>query len=153
MLRGVMFAAAAFAAMTASAYAAEIEVKMLNQGEEGRMVFEPSFIKANVGDTIKFVATDPSHNAETVPGFLPEGAKEFKGEFSKDVSVTVDKEGVYGVKCLPHVGMGMVALIAVGSNYPNLDAAKGLKFTGVAKKKFEALLKKAEESKSAALAQ
>ncbi|MFD1703666.1 pseudoazurin [Methylopila henanensis] len=151
MLKGLMVAAASLIIMVAGAEAAEIEVKMLNQGAEGRMVFEPSFIKANPGDVIKFVATDPSHNAESIPGFIPEGAEAFKGEFSKDISVTVDKEGVYGVKCLPHLGMGMVALIAVGSNYPNLEAAKSVKFTGVAKKKFEALLKKAEESKSAAL--
>ena len=32
--------------VSAAAFAADIEVKMLNKGEEGKMIFEPSFIKA-----------------------------------------------------------------------------------------------------------
>lgn len=150
MWRGFVLAAAALMTMVAGAEAAEVEVKLLNQGAEGRMVFEPSFVKINPGDTVKFVAADPSHNAETIPGMIPDGAEPFKGEFNKDISVTFDKEGVYGVKCLPHAGMGMVALVAVGANYPNVDAAKGVKQTGVAKKKFEALFKKLDETKGAA---
>ena len=35
----------------------------------------------------------------------------FKGKLSEPVTVTVSVEGVYGVKCTPHYGMGMVALI------------------------------------------
>ncbi|MCK0196399.1 pseudoazurin [Ancylobacter sp. 6x-1] len=138
-------------AFTASAGAAEIEVKMLNQTPSGgRMVFEPNFIKANPGDTIHFVATDPSHNAESIEGMIPEGATPWKGEFSKDVTVTVDKAGVYGVRCMPHAGMGMVALIVVGTDWPNLDEAKKVKNPGGAKKRFDALFKQAEDMKAGA---
>ena len=35
-----------------SAGAAEFEVKLLNKGEKGAMVFEPDYIKAAPGDTI-----------------------------------------------------------------------------------------------------
>ena len=35
--------------VSAAAFAADIEVKMLNKGEEGKMIFEPSFIQAQVG--------------------------------------------------------------------------------------------------------
>ncbi|MGB6120129.1 MAG: pseudoazurin, partial [Mesorhizobium sp.] len=45
--------AAVLAAGTAGA--AEFEVMMLNKGEKGAMVFEPDFIKAAPGDTIRFV--------------------------------------------------------------------------------------------------
>ena len=43
--------------------AAEVEVKMLNKGTEGAMVFEPALVKVEPGDTVKFVATDKGHNA------------------------------------------------------------------------------------------
>ena len=45
------------------AFAAEYEVKMLNNGTEGMMVFEPAVLKVAVGDTVKFVATDMAHNS------------------------------------------------------------------------------------------
>lgn len=39
--------------------AAEIEVKTLSKGSDrGKMVFEPTLVKIEPGDTIKFVATD-----------------------------------------------------------------------------------------------
>ena len=62
------------------AMAAEIEVKMLNKGAEGLMVFEPALVKIEPGDTVKFVATDKGHNAETIKGMLPAGAAPFVGK-------------------------------------------------------------------------
>ncbi len=64
-------------AMAGGAVAAEVEVKMLNKGAEGLMVFEPALIKVAPGDTVKFVATDKSHNAETIKGMLPDGGTTF----------------------------------------------------------------------------
>ncbi len=72
------------------------------------MVFEPALVKIEPGDTVKFVATDKGHNAETIKGMLPAGAAPFVGKINQDIAVTFDKPGVYGVKCLPHYGMGMV---------------------------------------------
>ncbi|TIL50363.1 MAG: pseudoazurin, partial [Mesorhizobium sp.] len=66
------------------------------------------------GDTIKFVPTDKSHNAESIKDMIPDGAEAFKGKPNEEVAVALTKEGVYGVKCAPHYGMGMVALIVVG---------------------------------------
>lgn len=60
--------------------AKEIEVKMLNRGEKGIMVFEPDFVNAMPGDVIKFVPTDKSHNVESIPGMLPEGVAAFKSQ-------------------------------------------------------------------------
>lgn len=151
MYRGLLLAAAAFMTLIAGAEAAEIEVKLLNASEQGRMVFEPPFVKIAKGDTIVFTPGDPSHNAETIPGMLPEGAQAFKGPFSAELKQTFDVEGVYGIKCLPHAGMGMVMLVAVGSDLSNLDAAKAVKQTGPSKKRFEALFKTLDEQKSAAL--
>ena len=50
--------AATMLALALPAGAAEFEVKMLNKGAEGAMVFEPSLLKIAPGDTVKFLATD-----------------------------------------------------------------------------------------------
>lgn len=121
-----------------AAGAAEFEVKMLNKGEKGAMVFEPDYIKAAPGDTIRFVPTDKGHNAETIKGMVPEGAESFKSKFNEEFTVTLDQEGVYGVKCTPHYGMGMVALIEVGEA-TNLEDAKVVKHPGKAKTAFAEL--------------
>ena len=138
-MRRVMPLAAFALLMSASmALAAEVEVRMLNKGAEGLMVFEPSLVKIQPGDTVKFVASDKSHNAETIKGMLPEGAVPFAGKMSEDVVVTFDKAGAYGVKCMPHYAMGMVALVVVGKP-DNLDAVKALPQSGKAKQVFAAL--------------
>jgi pseudoazurin len=124
--------------MAGAAGAAEIEVVMLNKGEKGTMVFQPDFIRAAPGDTIRFVPTDKGHNVETIKGMLPEGAEAFKSKFNEEFTVTLDKEGVYGVKCSPHYGMGMVALIEVGQPV-NVEEAKAVKQTGKAKAVFAEL--------------
>ncbi|HEY0851782.1 MAG TPA: pseudoazurin [Bradyrhizobium sp.] len=139
-MRKVMSLAAFALLMSASmAPAAEVEVKMLNKGTDGGlMVFEPSLVKIAPGDTVKFVAADKTHNAETVKGMLPEGATPFAGKMSENVSVTFDKPGVYGVKCMPHYAMGMVALVVVGKP-DNLDQAKAIPQSGKAKQVFATL--------------
>jgi pseudoazurin len=133
--------AVAVSALLASvaANAAEHEVKMLNKGAEGIMVFEPNVVKVAPGDSVHFVAADKGHNAESIDGMIPEGAAPFKGEMNKDVTVTLDKPGVYGFKCKPHYGMGMVGLIVVGEPV-NKTAAAAVEQKGKAKKKFEELL-------------
>ena len=134
-----------------AAYAAEVEVKLLNKGADGTpMVFEPSFIKIAPGDTVKFLSTDKGHNAETIKGMLPEGAASFVGKNGEDVAVTFDKEGVYGVKCLPHYGMGMVAMVVVG-NPVNADQARAVPQVGKAKQVFATLFGRLEASKTAAV--
>ena len=124
--------AAVLMTMTGGVFAAEIEVKMLNKGNEGMMVFEPALVKIAPGDTVKFVATDKGHNAETIKGMLPADAMPFLGKSGEDVSVTFDKPGIYGVKCLPHYGMVMVAMVVVGAPV-NLDEAKAVIQVGKAK--------------------
>ncbi|NIX75920.1 pseudoazurin [Microvirga terricola] len=121
-----------------AADAAEVEVKMLNKGADGVMVFEPALVKINPGDTVKFVAADKGHNAETIETMLPEGAKAFAGKMNEDTVVTFDKPGVYGYRCKPHYGMGMVGMVVVGEA-TNLDQAKAATHPGKAKQVFTAL--------------
>ena len=146
----MLAAAAAVMAMTGGARAAEVEVKLLNKGADGAvMVFEPAFVKIAPGDTVKFVSADKGHNAESIKGMLLEGAAPFLGKNNEDVAVKFEKEGVYGVKCLPHYGMGMVAMIVVGSP-GNVDQAKAVPQVGKAKQVFVTLFDKLEASKTAA---
>jgi pseudoazurin len=135
----VASAIAVAALMTAfSAQAADHEVKLLNKGSTGMMVFEPAVIKIVPGDTVHFIATDKSHNVETIEGMLPEGAQPFKGEMNKDLTVAFEQPGVYGVKCKPHYGMGMVGLVVVGDPVNKTQAA-AVEQKGKAKQKFETL--------------
>lgn len=129
-----------------AAQAAEIEVQMLNRGEKGAMVFEPDLIIAAPGDTIRFVPTDKGHNVETIKGMFPGGAEPFKSKFNEDFSITLDAEGVYGVKCAPHYAMGMVALIRVGEP-TNVDEAQSVKQKGKAKTVFAELFGQALAAK------
>ena len=108
----------AFAAMQASAEAHI--VKLLNMGADGPMVFEPGFLKVNPGDTVTFKPVDMAHDSASV--FTPEGAAPWSSAF-KEITVTLDKEGVYIYKCTPHLVMAMVGVIQVG-NATNLDQAK-----------------------------
>jgi pseudoazurin len=112
---------------------------MLNKGEKGAMVFQPNFVQAAPGDTITFVPTDKGHDAESIKGMIPDGAEPFKGKISEKITVTLNAEGVYGVKCTPHYGMGMVALIVVGKPV-NLEQAKNVKNPGKAKTVFADLI-------------
>lgn len=124
------------------AFGAEIEVKMLNKGTDGQaMVFEPAAIKAQVGDTVKFLVIDKGHDAAAMKGMIPDGVEEFKGKINQELTITLDKEGAYVVKCTPHLGMGMVAVIQVGDGVPaNLDAVKTGKLPKKARDRVNAAL-------------
>lgn len=107
----------------APARAAEHQVLMLNQGKDGIMVFEPGYLKVAVGDTVKFVAKDKTHNAESV--LVPAGATPFRGKVDEEIVVKVEKEGVYVYQCAPHAVMAMVGVIQAGAatNRAELDQA------------------------------
>jgi pseudoazurin len=120
--------------------AAEYEVRMLNRGEAGIMVFEPAILEVSPGDTVHFRAVDKGHNAASIDGMVPDGAITWKGGLNKDVTVTLGAEGVYGVRCVPHYGMGMVALIVVGDPTVNVDTVRQIKHPGKAKQRMAELL-------------
>ena len=138
-LKTLATAAVIMACAAAPAMAANFEVQMLNKGETGAMVFEPALIKIAPGDTVTFVPTDKGHNAETMKVILPEGAEAFKGAMGKEVVATFTAPGVYGIKCAPHYGMGMVALVVVGDAPANLEAAKEAKTPKKAHERLEDL--------------
>ena len=107
-----------------SIYAAEHQVKMLNSGVDGYMVFEPAVLSVQMGDTVTFVATDMAHNSASIAGMIPGGASPWYGEISTDITVTFDQAGVYVYQCTPHAMMAMVGVINVGEGKGNLAAIK-----------------------------
>ena len=102
------------------AMAADHQVRMLNSGKDGTMVFEPGFLRVAKGDTVKFVKGDPSHNSSAV--VTPAGATPWKGKPDEEISVKLDQEGVYVYVCDPHKVMGMAGVIQVGKPVNLADA-------------------------------
>lgn len=131
------------------ALAADHEVKMLNRGAAGNMVFEPAYLRIELGDTVTFVPTDKSHNAESIPGMAPTGGASFKGAMNKPIVVTFEAEGVYGYRCAPHYGMGMVGIVQVGNAAPNIDAARAVKHPGQANQVMSGLLTRTADKTAA----
>jgi pseudoazurin len=140
----ILAASLAFAGVAA---AADHQVQMLNKGSDGElMVFEPAFLKVAPGDTVTFVPTDKSHNAESILGAIPEGAEAFKGKINEEVTVTMDAPGLHAVKCTPHFPLGMVALVQVGDDASNLDAVSSAKYPGKAAARMALLLENVQST-------
>jgi pseudoazurin len=132
MRRTFARAAAAVALLAATPALAETHtVEMFTQGPDGgRYVYAPAFLQVEPGDTIRFVNGDPGHNAATIEGAVPEGGETFTGKINEEIEVTLNAEGLYAYKCTPHYTLGMVGLILVGDEAPNLDAVAEQRFPG-----------------------
>ncbi|UWM78769.1 pseudoazurin (plasmid) [Rhizobium sp. WSM4643] len=135
---GLFAVAAVLVASAAPSMAADHQIQLLNKGADGVMVFEPGFVKIAPGDTVTFVPTDKSHNVETYKGLIPDGAAQFKSKPNEEFQTKFDVPGAYVVKCTPHAGMGMVALIQVGDAPANLDAIKTAKVPNPVRKRLDA---------------
>ena len=106
-----------FLALLTSFVAGEnFDVKMVNADSSGQvMVFDPPFIKANVGDTVTFLPTDMLHNSQSVPGLIPSSANSWNGAMNEKITIELNAEGVYVYQCTPHIALGMIGVIQVGS--------------------------------------
>jgi len=105
------------------ATAKEFKVKMLTDGPGGtKLVFDPMFLKVNVGDTVTFEPLQKAGHT-SISLLVPEGAKPWKAAADTQVSVKIEKPGVYLVECDLHKNMGMVAVLQAGKPV-NLAEAK-----------------------------
>ena len=115
-------AALILALCATSASAADIQIKMLDTSPtEGLLAFEPSFVKAEVNDTLVFIPSNPGHNSRSI--LSPEGAQPWKGPFNKEFRVKLEKEGIYLYVCEAHKNMGMAGVVQVGKAV-NLEEAR-----------------------------
>lgn len=131
---------AALALLAATASAETIEVKMVGDAANGPVAFEPAFVQAAPGDTIRFVETGFGHNVETIPGMLPDGVVPVKSAYGEDYELTVDHVGLYGIKGTMRYTVGMVGLIQVGDAV-NYDQVAGVPQKGRARGAMSDLLK------------
>lgn len=123
-----------------NAHAGEVhEVKMLNQGDRGMMVFEPDVLLIEPGDTVRWVLTDPGHSSQSIDGMVPEGAEPWTGEINAEFEYTFEIEGVYGYRCEPHFLMGQVGLIVVGDSLDNLEEARNVELPAPAQERMAEL--------------
>lgn len=104
------------------AHAATHEVKMLNNGKDGIMAFDPPYLQVKKGDTVKFLATDPAHDSASVA--IPKGAKPWASPVGKGIDVKMTHEGVYLYECRSHIPMAMIGVIQVGPDKSNLADVK-----------------------------
>lgn len=116
-----MCTALVLALLSAGANAKEYTVKELNSGTGGQYVFEPSYLHIQPGDSVHFVAVNTGHQSHAY--LVPQGAKGWTAEMSKDITVKFTQQGVYLYDCIPHHMLGMLGVIQVGKAV-NLAAAQ-----------------------------
>ena len=144
-MRSPIFSAAWFVVSAVPTFAATSEIEMLNKNDVGdRMVFSQELIRAEIGDVVRFVPTDKSHNAQSVKDALPEGQEAFKGKMNKEVEYVITEAGLTAVICKPHQNVGMVALIVVGNDLSNAQQLLDARLRGKGKDKIEALIEEAK---------
>lgn len=117
-------------------------IQMLNRHPDDprqRNVFLPLITTLEPGQSVAFVATDKGHNTESIQGMIPDGVEPWKGRINAEVELTLERPGVYGYKCTPHYGLGMVGLLIVRGPgmADNLEAAKAVRQRGRARQVFD----------------
>ena len=76
------------ALFTSFVTAENFNVKMVNTDASGQvMVFDPPFVKANLGDTVTFLPTDMLHNSQSVPSLIPSSANPWNGAMNEKITV------------------------------------------------------------------
>lgn len=111
------------ASLSAPVLAAEHVVRMLNIGSDGAtMVFEPAFVRAELGDTVRFVPETSGHYVRSL--VLPAGASAWQSSEDQAYTVTLSQPGLYFYQCPPHLMMGMIGLIQAGPAAANLPAVQ-----------------------------
>ena len=91
---------------------------------------------------MSFIPVDKGHNAESILGMIPEAAETWKGKLDEEFTVTFTVEGLYGYKCFPHYGMGMVGLIQVGDDRHNMTEMLNARLPGRAQARMAQLFAK-----------
>jgi len=130
-----------FCFLSINALAEDITVEMLNKFQGESMVFSKKIVKVNIGDTVFWKATDPTHNVEFIKKAVPEGVEKFKSKINKDTQYTFTIPGIYAYWCTPHKSLGMIGFVIVGDDKHNLEQIKKIKFFGRSKKIASSLIK------------
>tara|TARA_B100000925_G_C21873319_1_gene415232 strand:+ start:176 stop:613 length:438 start_codon:yes stop_codon:yes gene_type:complete len=105
-----------FTFLSLSVSAENFNIKMVNTDSSGQiMVFDPPFLKVNVGDTITFIPADALHNSKSVTNLIPSSAAPWEGAMDEKITIELNVEGIYVYQCTPHLALGMIGVIQVGN--------------------------------------
>tara|TARA_B100000900_G_scaffold394305_1_gene391610 strand:- start:608 stop:1045 length:438 start_codon:yes stop_codon:yes gene_type:complete len=103
-----------FLAMSVSAE--NFNIKMVNTDSSGQiMVFDPPYLKANIGDTVTFIPADALHNSKSILNLIPSSAAPWEGAMDEKITIELNVEGIYVYQCTPHLALGMIGVIQVGN--------------------------------------
>ena len=95
--------------LASSAYATEIKM-----GSGGNLVFDPSEVTINSGESVTFVNNDlPPHNIVFINGHDELSSPDLNFSKGDTVEITFDEPGIYEYQCEPHAGAGMKGVINV----------------------------------------
>ena len=99
-----------FLSMTLAAKAYAVDIQM---GYEGNLVFEPSEVTVNAGDTVTFVNNAlPPHNI-IVDGRADLSRESLMFSPGETQEIVFADAGDFNFKCAPHEGAGMKGMIHV----------------------------------------
>lgn len=86
--------------------------------------FEPAVVFVKPGDSVKFTGMS-GHQTGSIDGMIPEGAQAWKSTMGEELTVKLNKDGIYVYECSPHMSRGMVGAIVVGEGEAkNLEAIR-----------------------------
>ncbi|MCL6415176.1 plastocyanin/azurin family copper-binding protein [Aestuariirhabdus sp. Z084] len=108
--------------------------------------FSPNYIEIQPGDSIRFMNSLGQHTVVSIKGMIPEGAEPFSIAHEKVAEVTFEQPGVYGIRCRVHSRYGMVMLVKVGDELPNLEQAREKRHYRKAAKQFKQLFQRLDRS-------
>jgi plastocyanin len=124
---GVILAAPLSGRAARAGTSAEIEIRMQGNSDGSQVWFDPTGIRIQPGQTIRWINLDPanSHTATAYhprnferPLRIPERAAPWNSDYllpNESFPITFMVEGIYDYFCIPHEHAGMVGRIIVGS--------------------------------------
>jgi plastocyanin len=124
---GVVLAAPLSGRAARAGTSAEIEIRMQGNSDGSQVWFDPTGIRIQPGQTIRWINLDPanSHTATAYhprnferPLRIPERAAPWNSDYllpNESFPITFMVEGIYDYFCIPHEHAGMVGRIIVGS--------------------------------------
>lgn len=125
----------------------DIQMYTVDPDDPGELhVFKPRLVTAKVGDTIRFIPSEPSHQSSSIAAMLPEGSRGWEGEINKEISYVVPAPGIYGFQCIPHYAAGMVGVVIVEGEgkLDNLQRARESGHPGLGVPEFVEIFAEAE---------
>jgi plastocyanin len=123
---GVILAAPLSGRAALAGASAEIEIRIQGNSDGSQVWFDPTGIRIQPGQTIRWINLDPGNSHTTTayhpqnferPLRIPERAAPWNSDYllpNESFAITFMVEGIYDYFCIPHEHAGMVGRIIVG---------------------------------------